>query len=145
MTIAFMSLVAAVIAERISLRAGLWLLPILLLVGMDSVLQWFMSEVRDAGDLRFYAAVQLYSVLVLVIALFMPQRYTRGWDLAVVAGLYALAKVLEILDRQIFAMGHIVSGHTLKHLAAAAGAYWILRMLQKRRPLPSPSSDSPGP
>jgi hypothetical protein len=144
MTIAFMSLVAAVIAERISLRAGLWLLPILLLVGMDSVLQWFMSEVRDAGDLRFYAAVQLYSVLVLVIALFMPQRYTRGWDLAVVAGLYALAKVLEILDRQIFALGHIVSGHTLKHLAAAAGAYWILRMLQKRRPLPGPSSDSPG-
>jgi hypothetical protein len=145
MTIAFMSLVAAVIAERISLRAGLWLLPVLLLVGMDSVLQWFMSEVRDAGDLRFYAAVQLYSVLVLVIALFMPQRYTRGWDLAVVAGLYALAKVLEILDRQIFAMGHIVSGHTLKHLAAAAGAYWILRMLQKRRPLPGPSSDSTGP
>jgi hypothetical protein len=145
MTIAFMSLVAAVIAERISLRAGLWLLPVLLLVGMDSVLQWFMSEVRDAGDLRFYAAVQLYSVLVLVIALFMPQRYTRSWDLAVVAGLYALAKVLEILDRQIFALGHIVSGHTLKHLAAAAGAYWILRMLQKRRPLPGPSSNSTGP
>jgi hypothetical protein len=145
MTIAFMSLVAAVIAERISLRAGLWLLPVLLLVGMDSVLQWFMSEVRDAGDVRFYVAVQAYSVLVLVIALFMPTRYTRGWDLAVVAGLYALAKVLEILDRQIYAIGHFVSGHTLKHLAAAAGAYWILRMLQKRRPLPGPPSASPGP
>ena len=96
MTIAFMSLVAAVIAERISLRAGLWLLPILLLIGMSSVLQWYMSEVRGAGDLRFYAAVQVYSVLVLLIALFMPQRYTRGSDLAVVAGFYALAKVLEI-------------------------------------------------
>jgi len=145
MTIAFMSLVAAVIAERISLRAGLWLLPILLLIGMGSVLQWYMSEVRGAGDLRFYAAVQAYSVLVLVIALFMPPRYTRGSDLAVVAGLYALAKVLEILDEQIFAMGHIVSGHTLKHLAAAVAAYWILRMLQKRRPLPGLSSASPGP
>lgn len=145
MAIAFMSLVAAVIAERIGLRAGLWLLPILLLIGMGSVLHWYMSEVRGAGDLRFYAAVQAYSVLVLVIALFMPPRYTRGSDLAVVAGLYALAKVLEILDDQIFAMGHVVSGHTLKHLAAAAGGYWILRMLQKRRPLPGPSSDSPGP
>jgi hypothetical protein len=101
--------------------------------------------VRDAGDVRFYVAVQAYSVLVLVIALFMPTRYTRGWDLAVVAGLYALAKVLEILDRQIYAIGHFVSGHTLKHLAAAAGAYWILRMLQKRRPLPGPPSASPGP
>jgi len=144
MAIAFMSLVAAVIAERISLRAGLWLLPILLLIGIGSVLQWYMSEVRGVGDLRFYAAVQAYSVLVLVIALFMPQRYTRGSDLAVVASLYALAKVLEILDEQIFEMGHIVSGHTLKHLAAAVAAYWILRMLQKRRPLPGLSSSSPG-
>jgi hypothetical protein len=145
MAIAFMSLVAAVIAERISPRAGLWLLPILMLIGVGSVLQWYMSELRGAGDLRFYAAVQAYSVLVLVIALFMPPRYTRGSDLAIVAGLYALAKVLEILDEQIFAMGRIVSGHTLKHLAAAAGAYWILRMLQKRRPLPGLSSASPGP
>jgi len=144
MAIAFMSLVAAVIAERISPRAGLWLLPILLLIGIGSVLHWYMSEVRGVGDLRFYAAVQAYSVLVLVIALFMPQRYTRGSDLAIVAGLYALAKVLEILDEQIFEMGHIVSGHTLKHLVAAVAAYWILRMLQKRRPLPGLSSSSPG-
>jgi hypothetical protein len=145
MAIAFMSLVAAVIAERISLRAGLWLLPILLLIGMGSVLLWYMSEVRGAGDVRFYVAVQVYSVLVLVVALFMPTRYTRGSDLAVVAGLYALAKALEFLDEPIFELGHIVSGHTLKHLAAAAGGYWILRMLQKRRPLPGLSSDSPGP
>jgi hypothetical protein len=144
MTIAFMSLVAAVIAERISLRAGLWLLPVLLLIGLSSVLQWYMSEVRGAGDLRFYAAVQAYSILVLLVALVLPPRYTRGSDLAVVAGFYTLAKVLEILDKPIFGLGHIVSGHTLKHLAAAAGGYWILRMLQKRRPLPSLSSASSG-
>lgn len=138
MAVAFMSLVAAVIAERVSLRAGLRLLPVLLLIGIGSVLHWYASEVRGAGDLRFYAAVQAYSVLVLVIALFMPPRYTRGADLAVVVGLYALAKVLEILDERIFAMGRIVSGHTLKHLASAAAAYWILRMLQRRRPFPAP-------
>lgn len=142
MAVAFMSLVAAVIAERVSLRAGLWLLPVLLLIGIGSVLHWYSSEVRGAGDLRFYAAVQAYSVLVLVIALFMPRRYTRGADLAVVVGLYALAKVLEILDERIFEMGRIVSGHTLKHLASAAAAYWILRMLQKRRPLPAPGDAS---
>jgi hypothetical protein len=33
MTIAFMAMVAAIISERISLRAGLWLLPLLLLIG----------------------------------------------------------------------------------------------------------------
>jgi hypothetical protein len=134
MTIAFMAMVAAIIAERISLRAGLWLLPFLLLVGMGSVLQWYLSETRGAGDLRFYAAVQTYSALVLLLALVFPKRYTRSSDLAVVVGLYALAKALETLDKPIFAAGHIVSGHTLKHLAAGAAGYWILRMLQERQP-----------
>lgn len=137
MTIAFMAMVAAVIAERISLRLGLWLLPILLLVGLASVLRWYMSEARGEGDLRFYAAVQVYSALVLLLALLFPPRYTRGSDLAVVVGFYALAKALEILDKPIFSLGHIISGHTLKHLSAATAAYWILRMLQKRRPLSS--------
>jgi len=137
MTIAFMSMVAAVIAERISLRLGLWLLPILLLLGLGSVLQWYVSETRGEGDLRFYAAVQVYSALVLLLALLFPPSYTRGSDLAVVVGFYALAKVLEALDKPIFSLGHIVSGHTLKHLAAATAAYWIVRMLQKRRPVSS--------
>jgi hypothetical protein len=134
MTIVFMSLVSAIIAERISPRTGLWLLPVLLVIGLGSVLQWYLSELRDAGDLRFYSAVQAYSTLFLFVALLLPSSYTRRADLAIVAGFYVLAKVLEILDRQIFELGHVVSGHTLKHLAAAAAGYWILRMLLNRRP-----------
>jgi hypothetical protein len=140
MTIAFMSMVAAVIVERISLRLGLWLLPILLLVGLSSVLQWYASEVRGTGDLRFYAAVQVYSALVLLVALFFPQRYTRGSDLGVVVGFYVLAKALETFDRPIFAAAHLVSGHTLKHLAAAAAGYCILRMIRNRQPVGAKSS-----
>jgi hypothetical protein len=94
-----------------------------------------VSEVQGAGDLRFYAAVQSYSVLFLLIALLLPTRYTRGRDLEIVTGLYVLAKILEMFDRPIFEFGHIVSGHTLKHLVAAAAGYWILRMLRKRLPL----------
>jgi len=135
MTIAFMAMVAAIISERISLKVGLWLLPLLLLVGMGSVLQWYASEASGAGDLRFYAGVQAYSALVLLLALVFPKRYTRTSDLAIVVGFYALAKALETLDKPIFAVGHIVSGHTLKHLAAAFAGYWILRMLQKRQPV----------
>ena len=140
MTIAFMAMVAAIIAERISLRAGLWLLPLLLLIGMGSVWQWYATETMGAGDLRFYAAVQTYSALVLLLALVFPKRYTRTSDLAVVVGFYALAKALESLDQPIFAAGHIVSGHTLKHLAAAGAGYWILRMLQERQPFPGSAS-----
>jgi len=137
MTIAFMSMVAAVIVERISLRAGLCLLPVLLLIGFGSVFQWYASETRGVGDLRFYAAVQVYSALVLLLALLFPPRYTRAYDIGLVVGFYALAKALEFLDKPIFAAGHIVSGHTLKHLAAAAAGYCILRMVQKRQPIPA--------
>jgi len=135
MTIAFMSVVAALIAERLSLRLGLWLLPLLMLVGLSSVLQWYASELRGAGDLRFYASVQIYAALFLLTALLFPGLYTRTADLAAVAGLYVLAKILESLDKPIFAAGHIISGHTLKHLAAAAADYCILFMLVKRHPV----------
>ncbi len=135
MTITFMAMVATVITERLNVRLGLVLLPILLMVGFASVLQWYWSEARGAGDLRFYAAMQVYSALVILLALFFPQRYTRGSDFGLVLGFYALAKALELCDVPIFVALHIVSGHTLKHLAAAAAAFCILRMLQKRKPV----------
>jgi hypothetical protein len=34
-----------------------------------------------------------------------------------------VAKLFELFDRPIFDLGHYVSGHTLKHLAAALSAY----------------------
>jgi hypothetical protein len=130
--IVFMALVDAVIAERVTVKVGLWLLPALLAIGIGSVLQWRASELHAHGDLRFYATVQAYAIVILLLVLLLPPKYTRGSDFAVVVGLYILAKILESLDRQIFAIGQIVSGHTLKHLAAATASYWILRMLQKR-------------
>jgi hypothetical protein len=135
MTIVFMPLVAAQIQERVSVKLGLWLLPVLIAVGIGSVLQWYFSEQHGAGDWRFYAAVQLYALLALLAALLLPPRYTRGSDLLIVAGLYVLAKACETADRQIFALGNFVSGHTLKHLAAGAAGLWILRMLQRREPI----------
>jgi len=137
MTIVFMPLVATLLAERVNLKLGLWLLPILTATGIASVLQWHFSELNGAGDLRFYAAVQLYSLLALLAALLLPPLYTRSSDLLLVAGFYVLAKVCETADRQIFSLGHIVSGHTLKHLAAGAAGFWILGMLMKRQPVKS--------
>jgi hypothetical protein len=134
MTIVFMPLVAAMIMERLDVAWGLRLLPVLLLIGVASVIQWHFSELAGRGDLRFYGAVQLYSVLALLVLLFVPSRYTRNADYFWVIGLYVLAKILETADRPIFHLGKIVSGHTLKHLAAGAAGYCVLRMLQKRTP-----------
>ncbi len=136
MTLGFMSLLAAVIMERIHRRAGLMALGPLLLLGIGSVALWYRSELNGAGDLRLYLMVQFYAlVLILLIVGLFPARYTRGGDLLVTIGFYALAKILESLDQQIFSLGHNVNGHTLKHLAAALGVFWIFRMLALRQPV----------
>jgi hypothetical protein len=72
--------------------------------------------------------------LVLILATLYPPRYTQGSILIGVFLWYLLAKLLELGDRQVFAAGAIVSGHTLKHLASGLASYWVLRMLIARRP-----------
>jgi hypothetical protein len=137
MTLAFMGLVSAMISERVSVSVGCYLLPVLLSIGAGSVILWWYSEARGAGDLRFYAATQVYAVLILPVLLLLPPRYTRGYDFGVVFGLYVLAKIFETADRQIFSLDrHTTSGHTLKHLAAGAAGIWVLRMLENRHPHP---------
>jgi hypothetical protein len=138
MTISFMGIIAALVSERISLRAGLISLAPLLILGAASPIQWYLSELHSHGDIRFYAAVQLAAVLALPLFLLLfPPRYTRTSDLVWVAGFYVLAKLLETFDAQVFSMGHLVSGHTLKHLAASLSGYILLRMLRFRRPVAS--------
>jgi hypothetical protein len=136
MTTGFMALVAAVTGERVSVRVGVHLLAPLLLSGIGSVFYWSITESAGRGDLRPYALVQFGSLLttLLLIALY-PPRYTRGSDFIISLGIYGLAKAFEATDRSIFAFGGIVSGHTLKHLAAALSAFWVLRMVQLRRPI----------
>jgi hypothetical protein len=69
---------------------------------------------------------------LLLIALLQPSRYTRGNDVYWVFVAYMLSKLLEFFDRGFLAFGHIVSGHTLKHLAAAVAGAVICRMLMLR-------------
>jgi hypothetical protein len=137
MTIAFTSLIAAFLSERISLRGGLLALAPLLVLGASSVVYWYTSELRGHGDLRFYFSVQAYSFLLLLLFSFLlSASYSRSFDLATAGGFYFVAMLLEHFDRQIYSvLGHLVSGHTLKHIAASLSGYWILRMLKLRRPL----------
>ncbi len=138
MTIAFTAILSTIIAERISVKAGLLSLVPLVVVGIGSVVYWQVTELGGRGDLRSYIIVQFYPMLaILLIMLLFPSRYSRSTDLLGAVAFYALAKAFEAFDTQIFAVGHIVSGHTLKHLAAALATYLILRMLHKRRPLAS--------
>jgi hypothetical protein len=129
----FMALLSAVVAERIHLRAGLYLLTPLLLLGAASVLYWRWTVVQGVENVVPYATVQYGgAAAVLLIAFLFPSRYARGGDLLVTAGLYGVAKVAEMLDARIYALGSVVSGHTLKHLLAALAVWWLLRMIQSR-------------
>lgn len=133
MTIAFMGLVSSQIVDRISVRIGLLLLGPMLLAGIASVVYWIATERAGAGNVLPYALLQGYAVVVLLLmAILHRSRYTRASDLYFIFGWYVLAKLLELFDAQVLAYNHIVSGHTLKHVAAAAAGFVACWMLMRR-------------
>jgi len=139
MAITFMAFFASVIAERIRLEAGVWLLGPLVLLGIGSVMNW-----RQTDDLRLYAVVQFYPLVIIPIMLWLcPPRYQGIGYIWGALGWYVLAKLLELhaVDHGILAMGEVVSGHTLKHLAASAGAFWVYLYITRRRPAQAISHD----
>jgi hypothetical protein len=129
MTLCFMAMLAVVVEERVSAKAGPILLWPLLAIGLCSLLLW-----RQTDDLRLYVWVQFFPVLALplMFLLFQP-KYTGTSYWLIAAALYALAKLLEFYDNAVYSVG--LSGHTLKHLAAAAACFVILRYFQTRRPI----------
>jgi hypothetical protein len=134
MTLGFMGLLTALLAERVGVSVGRWLLAPLVVLGAASVGYWHWSEVQNAGDLRPYLTVQFGSLLLLVLLLVLyPARSSGTGYLVAGLSLYAAAKGLELADRYVFEFGQIVSGHTLKHLAAAGGVACLAVMLRTRR------------
>ena len=131
MTISFAAIFALVVKERISARAGTILLWPMLAIGVSSLLLWFWTE-----DLRLYFWAQFFPGVALLILFFLsPPKYTLGHYWIIAAVLYALAKLFEFTDAAIYSSGQVLSGHTLKHLAAAAACFVVLRYFQFRRPI----------
>ena len=137
MAVSFMAILAIAIEERVDAKAGAILLWPLTAVGVFSLLLW-----RWTGDLRLYGWVQFFPCVALpMLFLLFPPKYsgTSYWLIAAV--LYALAKLLEFYDKAIYSVGSILSGHTLKHVVAAAACFAILRYFQTRRPIPTAAED----
>ncbi|XP_057748784.1 uncharacterized protein LOC130967789 [Arachis stenosperma] len=129
MTIAFTSIVAIFIIERIDERKGMISIIPLLLIGIISIVYW-----RFFDDLRPYAVVQFAPCIAIpLMAILLPPMYTHSTYWLWAAGFYLLAKVLEAADKVIYEWTHhIVSGHTLKHLSAAMVPVFLTLMLAKR-------------
>lgn len=136
MTIGFAGLVTIIAAEFVSPRAARMILLPMLIVGFASVEYWAWTESRGVGDLRPYALVQFLPMLIIPVILLTHKpvigetRYF-WWMLA----FYFLAKLLEFFDASVFAFGHLISGHSLKHVAAAMTPLVFLYALFSRRRL----------
>jgi hypothetical protein len=121
MTIAFMTLLAAVIADRVNWVAGRALLWPLIVAGIASIAWWIRTEAAGHGDLRPYALVQFLPMLLLPLMLVLWKgeglSARRLW---MALGAYAAAKLAEYGDF-----------HAVKHLLAALAAWWIIRAFQR--------------
>lgn len=147
MTIGFMGVLAAVLAERVDVAAARRAFVPLLLLGAGSVLYWYATEIRGAGDLRPYALVQ-FGTLLAIVAILARRRGPRPFTGFLAAGLFAygVAKVLEAADAEVLAGSGVVSGHTLKHVVAAAGIACLAAEIawRTRAPAPAPVHDPRG-
>lgn len=134
MTLAFMGLFTALLSEHLSEHLGAQferrLLIPALIFGIASVLWW-----RYTGDLRVYIWVQAAPLLAIPFVLIMfPGRHTHRQYLLFGLGFYALAKVAELYDREIFELtAFAMSGHSLKHMLAALAPLALYLMLRRRQ------------
>jgi hypothetical protein len=131
MTIVFMAFLSVTVAELVDIKLGAFLLLPLLLLGITSVLWWHHSELAGEGDLRFYAFIQFYPMILipLIILLFPSPGRNRvlrllGW----VFIWYIIAKIAEYFDKEIYSITGFISGHSLKHIAAAIATWYIVKM-----------------
>jgi hypothetical protein len=131
MAVSFMAILAIAIEERVDAKAGAIMLWPLVAVGVFSLFLW-----RWTGDLRLYGWVQFFPcVVVPLLFLLFPPKYTGTFYWFIAAALFALAKLFEFYDEAIYSIVSILSGHTFKHLAAAGACFALLRYFQTRRPI----------
>ncbi|MFK7900296.1 MAG: hypothetical protein AB8B61_06025 [Cyclobacteriaceae bacterium] len=131
MTLVFMPFFSLLIYDFISPKVGRTTFFLLVPLGIISVLYWYYTESIGKGDLRLYAFVQFFPILItpFIIWLFYKKKpyithilYTFGW--------YLVAKLCEHFDEAIFGSLHSFwSGHTIKHLLSAVSLVYIVKIV----------------
>lgn len=139
MVLAFAGLLGLAAMQAVSVRAGMALVTAVLVLGPLSVHAWSLT-----GNLLPWAVLQGGGmVLILGFACLRPVLSGRvlpvRWGLVI--AIYALAKLLELGDHQVYEWtGHLVSGHSLKHAMAACTAWPVVTALLAARKFRAESS-----
>lgn len=126
MAVAIAGLLGLAVAGRISARAGVLTALAVLLLGPFSLWVWAVS-----GNVLPWGVLQFGSLaLLLALAWVKPLPGALAVRWGVVILIYAVAKVLEQEDSVVFELaGQVVSGHSLKHVAAALVAWPVISAL----------------
>lgn len=143
MSVAFMCFLVFVVSKHLDEDTGKKLALPMSLAAMMSVLVWYFGELQGQGDLRAYILIQLLPVVLtpVIVTLFDSPLKTRP-AYYLITVLYVLAKYFEYADGSVFDLGHIVSGHTLKHLVSAAAVYVFYRLSRPSSLLNGAGSDN---
>lgn len=137
MTVTFMSFFSIIIGNYIHERWSFILLVSMLIVGVLSVLTWYYGELNGHGDLRLYLLVQFFPMLAIPLIVFIyPTPRIMRIEIVATIILYIIAKFFEHKDVVIFNSGRILSGHTIKHLFAAAAVFYILQIVKRKSDAP---------
>lgn len=141
MTLGFMGLFATMIGERISGRIYTIFLWPLILMGLFSAVYWIVTETYGVGDLRMYVFVQFFPLLAIPLLILVgPPQFSHSYIIMLALAFYGLSKVSELKDHEIWEFTNgVVSGHTIKHLAAALSCYLLLFMLKTRARIGTPT------
>ncbi len=133
LTIVISSLLSIIIAEFISQKFAKLILPPLLILGISSVIYWYIGERAGDGDLRFYGLVQFLPMLIIAIVLILfTSPFTHGFTYWWVLLCYVIAKLFEHFDYAVFSLSGFISGHSIKHLFAAFGLWLLLLSFSNR-------------
>jgi len=128
MAIVFMSFFSIVIGTYVNPKWGRVMLIPSNALGIGSVLLWYVGERTGHGDLRLYILVQFYPMLAIPLIVFLfPASRGMRLEMATLIALYAVAKLVEYEDKEIF-QALTISGHSLKHLFAAGAVLMMLKM-----------------
>lgn len=127
MAVTFAGALALAVAERVGKAPAR---PTLVVAFMAAVLSAVLPFTH--GNVLPWAVVQFGGVALIVWAsLQRPAPGAIGVRIGALIAWYAVAKALELGDDAVFhATGDMVSGHSLKHLAAALAAWPVLAALR---------------
>lgn len=127
MAVAFAGVISFAAASRLGESVAEQATPVLLVLApLAAVAAYSLHNVLP------WAVVQFGGMLVIVWLATLPQREGQPLNLWALIAWYALAKWLEAQDEAVFHLAQgIVSGHSLKHLAACMAAWPVITALKR--------------